>query len=87
MYSIILTNKVKKKYEELDEKNFNRLQTLFLHLETHPYPAQEYDFLKLGGMNDCYRIRIGEYRISYYVDVTNNIVRVFEFERRGRAYK
>ena len=63
MYSVILTNKVKKKYEELDEKNFNRFQTLFLHLETHAYPAKEYDFLKLGGMKDCYRIRIGEYRM------------------------
>ncbi|MBS3067802.1 type II toxin-antitoxin system RelE/ParE family toxin [Candidatus Micrarchaeota archaeon] len=87
MYTIILTNKVKKKYEDLDEKYFKRFQDLFLHLETHPYPADEYDFVKLGGMNDCYRIRIGDYRISYYIDTTNGIIRVFELERREKAYK
>ncbi len=87
MYIVILNNKVKKKYEHLDEKNFKRLHDLFSHLETHPYPAEEYDFVKLSGMNDCYRIRIGDFRLSYYVDTTNNTIKVFEFERREKAYK
>ena len=87
MYIVILINKVKKKYERLDDKTFKRFQDLFLHLETHPYPAEEYDFVKLGGMNGCYRIRIGDYRISYYVDTVNNAIRVFEFERREKAFK
>ena len=87
MYTIILINKVRKEYENLNEKDFKRVDSLFVHLETHPYPAQEYDFVKLGGMNDCYRIRIGDYRISYYIDTVNKVIRIFEFERREKAYR
>ena len=38
-------------------------------LSQNPAPVPEYDVRKLAGMHDTYRIRIGEIRIEYEVEL------------------
>ena len=47
----------------------------------------EYDITKLGGMEDTYRIRIGDIRISYRVDWVSKRIEVLGIDWRGGAYK
>jgi mRNA interferase RelE/StbE len=42
---------------------------------------------KLRGKENVYRIRVGDFRVIYYVDKDKNEVVVFRIRRRGRAYK
>jgi len=56
-------------------------------LSQDPAPVPEYDVKKLVGMQDTYRIRIGDTRIEYDVNWESKKVRVLVVEFRGRAYK
>jgi len=42
---------------------------------------------KLKGYSDVYRIRVGDYRIIYYVDKKGKIVLVLRVDLRKRVYK
>ena len=44
-------------------------------------------FTMLGGMEDTYRVRIGDIRISYVVFWQAQEIRIFEIKWRGKAYK
>jgi mRNA interferase RelE/StbE len=56
-------------------------------LTQNPAPVPEYDVRKLAGMQDTYRIRIGEIRVEYEVDWESKRIAVLTVEFRGRAYK
>jgi len=56
-------------------------------LSQDPAPVPEYDVRKLVGMQDTYRIRIGDIRIEYEVDWDSKEIDVLVVQFRGRAYK
>ena len=42
---------------------------------------------KLHGVVDCYKVRIGEYRVGIYLDKKQNQLKVAAVIHRGRDYK
>ncbi|MBI4338704.1 MAG: type II toxin-antitoxin system RelE/ParE family toxin [Chloroflexi bacterium] len=42
---------------------------------------------KLHGVEDTYRIRVGDYRVIYHVDVRRRVVRIERVAHRRDAYR
>ena len=63
-----------------------RVQLVLEALSQNPVPAPEYDVRKLAGMQDTYRIRLGEIRIEYAVDWESRRIGILAAEFRERAY-
>ncbi len=53
----------------------------------NPIPWKESDIKKLEGEKNLYRVRIGNYRIFYFIDKQNKIIKVLDIETREKAYK
>jgi len=55
-------------------------------LEKNPYPQ---DIERVEGYKDVkvFRVRVGDYRILYFVDQTANKIFVEKIDKRGRVYK
>ncbi|MBU4349291.1 type II toxin-antitoxin system RelE/ParE family toxin [bacterium] len=50
----------------------------------NPFPKQ---CLKLHGTNKLYRIRIGDYRVIYQIDNTENALTIFYVRHRKDVYR
>ena len=53
-------------------------------LAEDPFPAGS---KRLKGLADVYRIRSGDYRILYLVEVSQQVVRVLRIRHRSEAYR
>jgi mRNA interferase RelE/StbE len=41
----------------------------------------------LSGRADCYRIRVGDWRVSYQIHRDTDVLEIFEIAPRGGAYR
>ncbi|OIO21259.1 hypothetical protein AUJ17_02910 [Candidatus Micrarchaeota archaeon CG1_02_47_40] len=82
---VFLGNKAKKAYEHLDAKTKAKIYSLFEVLSTNPWPARVFDMSKIHGINDCFRIRIGDYRIYYRVNAGRGEIEVYNIERKSET--
>ena len=82
MFSVSLGNKAKKFLKSLDKKFKEKIDSVFETLEKNPWPAQEYDLAKIAGMEDCYRIRLGKFRINYHIDTDASEITVYRIEKK-----
>ncbi len=64
-YEIIFSREAKKNISELDHGYKTKLKIILKNLSEHPF---SYPYKKLKGKENTYRIRLGKYRIIYYVD-------------------
>ena len=55
------------------------------NLEVTYYP-NKYDISKLKGCGHTYRVRIGNYRIFYFVDFQNKEITILYIRLRKKAY-
>ncbi|OQX89315.1 MAG: hypothetical protein B6D65_03755 [candidate division Zixibacteria bacterium 4484_93] len=53
-------------------------------LANNPYPPRR---RKLRGSRRDYRIRVGDYRVIYRVDVRHTVVTIYHVRHRGEAYR
>ncbi len=86
MYRVEIHRKAEKEIKELPKKIMDRVIELMVKLQKVPYPFREYDLRKLQGFKDVYRIRIGEYRVTYRVNDENKKITILEVKIRGKAY-
>jgi mRNA-degrading endonuclease RelE of RelBE toxin-antitoxin system len=85
MYQVILTKKAEKAYNELDEYR-DKINKVLDYFKLTPYPAKEFDLVKLG--KDAYRIRIGRVRIKYYIEKADRKIYVYDIGlRKDSTYK
>ncbi len=64
-----------------------KIANLFETLKTDAIPWKKYDIKKIEGEMDTYRVRIGVYRLIYFVDKDNKIIHALKIERREKAYR
>ncbi len=84
----ILGNQPKKFLRKLTDKNMHSaLLDILQSLESDPLPYAAYDLTKLSSSGNHYRIRKGDFRISYFFDATVQLIYVSEICRREQAYK
>ena len=70
-----------------DEKLKNTIKDTITRLENYPMALREMDVEKIEGLEKTFRIRIGKYRIIFYVDKTEKTIYVTHAETRKGIYK
>lgn len=87
VYTIRLHRRVVKFMKELlDEKTRVKIIEALNTLTKYPLTLRRLDVEKLEGINRTYRLRIGRYRIIFYVDKEEKIIYVTHIGKRGKLY-
>lgn len=82
-YIVKLKRSVEKELERLPEKIHDRIVHALLSLKENPLP---HGVKKLHG-REGYRIRVGDYRILYTINDTEQKVEVFSVADRKEVYR
>ncbi|OGO17555.1 MAG: hypothetical protein A2Z15_08395 [Chloroflexi bacterium RBG_16_50_11] len=85
MYRVALSKEALKYYNKVSVATATRLDKCFTNLESDPLKGSNIKSLK--GMTGRFRYRVGNIRVIYEVDRTNNTVFVSAILPRGQAYK
>ena len=83
MYSLFITNHVKKEIGKVPKQPLNRIYKAIESLKKEPRPK---GVLKIKG-NEGYRLRVGDYRILYTINDRDRVVYIFRVKSRGAVYK
>jgi mRNA interferase RelE/StbE len=81
-YRVIIVHSAEKELERLHSGNYDRVTKKLLSLEDNPRPR---GVKKLTGREE-YRLRVGDYRILYFIDDKNQTVIVSAVGHRGDVY-
>jgi len=83
-WSIHIHRDAEKILHKLDRETFLRIRTVINQLTKDPKPV---GYKKLGGVDNLYRIRVGDWRITYALEKDQLIILVVEISPRGDAYR
>jgi mRNA interferase RelE/StbE len=87
MYKIEFRGKsVQKVYEKLPENVRRHCFEKLTHLAESPY-APHHDVKKLQGSDNCYRLRVGDWRIIYGIDNQVLVIEIIKIGHRKEVYK
>jgi mRNA interferase RelE/StbE len=82
-YSVVIKSSVQKELDALDNAVFSRVDRRILALAENPRPA---GCKKLKGYKDQWRIRIGDWRVVYFIDDLSNRVSITRVAHRREVY-
>ena len=83
-YSIVFAKSARKELESLADQIIDRVLPRIENLADFPRPV---GCRKLTGERNLWRIRIGDYRVIYYVDDQKRIVDIVAVRHRKDAYR
>ena len=83
MYKIRLSNVVLKQLDKIPTETYDRIYSKLKVLADNPRPS---GCVKLSD-SENYRIRIGNFRIIYFINDTENTIDIFTVLHRKDAYK
>lgn len=83
-YEVQWKRSAEKELRRLDPQQIPRIIQAVSTLVDDPFPR---GFRKLRGAERAYRIRIGDYRVIYQVDVKVNVVTIYHVRHRRKAYR
>jgi len=83
-YSINFKPSVEKDLRPLSKTLVSRVMKRIERLRTDPFPRQA---IKLSGTERLYRIRVGDYRIVYEVDIQAKEVTIHHVRHRREVYR
>ncbi len=83
-YEIKFQPSVRKDFRKLSPDNASRILPKIEELATDPFPPQA---IKLKGSEYLYRIRVGDYRIVYAVDLDVCQVSIYYVRHRREVYR
>lgn len=83
-YSIIISKSVQKQINNLPSQIRNRVIEKIQNLAQEPRPS---DVVKLKSSDREYRIRIGDYRVRYEIDDSNQIILLLQCKHRRDVYR
>lgn len=82
-YAIVVTRAAQKELDSLDIPVLRRVAPKIDELAANPRPP---GCRKLSGVENRWRIRVGDYRVIYAVDDAGRVVEVIAFRHRSNAY-
>ena len=83
-WHIIIHRKAEKVLKRMDGDTLDRLRNAIRNLANEPRPV---GVKKLAGYDNLYRIRVGDWRVSYAIEEDRLIILVLEISQRGAAYR
>ena len=84
IYKVIIPKPIQKKLDELQKDLKICITDRILALAENPRPDE---VVKLKGIENEYRIRIGDYRVRYEIEDQNLIVLVLDCRHRRDVYR
>jgi mRNA interferase RelE/StbE len=86
LYRVVLTKRAIKGLERAPEHIRKKAVEAIDVLQQTFAPVKLFDVKKLKGMEDTFRIRIGDWRIIYELHRKESLIVVLDVASRGRAY-
>ncbi|RLI77279.1 type II toxin-antitoxin system RelE/ParE family toxin [Archaeoglobales archaeon] len=83
MYRVKVNKAIEKFLKRIPKDDAERIRNKILSLKD-PFAAKP---RKVCGEEDTYRVRVGDYRILFFIDFEQKIVFVSKVDKRGRVYK
>lgn len=83
-WQVLIQRRAEKALRRLDKPIRRRIGEAISQLVLNPRPA---GCKKLAGYDNLYRLRVGDWRVSYAIEEDKLIVLVVEIAPRGRAYR
>lgn len=83
-YRVQIRKQAKKVLERLPQDLFRRITAAIGALAHEPRP---FGYRKLAGVEDSYRVRVGDWRIIYTIEDDILLIVVIEIAPRGGAYR
>jgi len=88
VYKVLIHKRVIKSLEKItDKESKKRLKEAIYHLSDYPIILGNLDVEKLEGLERVFRVRIGDYRIIFYVDKKEHTIYVTHIGHRKTIYK
>ncbi len=84
MYELTIKKSAKKELDSLPEQLFLKIDKAILALKENPFPFPH--AIKFTG-EDKYRLRVGDYRVVYTVNVKEKIITIFRVRHRKNVYR
>ena len=82
-YSVVIISSAQKELDALDDAVFRRIDRKILTLAENPRPA---GCKKLKGFRDQWRMRIGNWRVVYFIDDPAKRVSITRVAHRREVY-
>jgi mRNA interferase RelE/StbE len=83
-YSVLFSKSVKQDVRVIDKTHLARIMESIRSLVDNPFPP---GCKKLKGTASSYRIRAGQYRVVYEVDIEAATVTIFRIRHRREVYR
>ena len=83
-YKLVVKPSVEKDLRSLPKAMIARTLEQIEQLKENPFPRQS---IKLAGAEQLYRLRIGDYRIIYGVDVGAKVITIHYVRHRRDVYR
>ena len=84
MYRIFLKKSARRDLDRINEPFFSKILSAIESLEKNPRNTQT---KKLVNMDNEYRMRVGDYRILFFIDEPQKEIRIARIIPRQDAYK
>ena len=84
-YKVFITKDVLKFLKSVDKNITERILNKIKQLEN--FREYHLDIVPIYGEENTYRLRIGKYRVLFYVNEDKKEIIVFKIDVRGRIYK
>jgi mRNA interferase RelE/StbE len=83
-YSLEIKPSAQKELDSLDDSVFRRIDRKILALAENPRPT---GCKKLRGYRDQWRIRVGDWRVVYFIDDSAKLVTIGRVAHRREVYE
>jgi len=84
-YRVIIHKKALRKLKDIPRGILKKIIDAIDELENTPIPWRKYDIRKICGLKDFYRIRVGAYRVIYFIDWKSKTIKILKIEKRGES--
>lgn len=85
MYTLLFHPQVKKQIKRLHPQDKKRLSKALSQLTKNPF-SRSLDTKKLTETKGSFRLRVGDFRILYFLETKKKIIYVWEVGYRGGIY-
>ncbi|MCW4049308.1 MAG: type II toxin-antitoxin system RelE/ParE family toxin [Candidatus Bathyarchaeota archaeon] len=86
-YEVKIHRRVLKFLDTLNETQRNSVVEVIEALERYPVSLREMDVVTLRGLDNAYRVRLGRFRLLFYVEKDERVIYVTHLDSRKRVYK
>jgi len=82
-YKVFIERNAEKDFRKIPKAIQKKIILVINKLKTNPRPL---NVRKISGLENCYRIRVGDYRIVYEINDKEKKVNIFRIRHRKEAY-